>query len=253
MSRMISAAAVAAVVLTGTAFAQTAPAPAARAANTEKFFLGVSVGGLFNTNLVTSQASAPIYGQTAVAAERRDVSGGLLFDATAAMPIRGRLGVGVSAAFKAVKSDSAIAAAIPHPLFSDAPRTVATTTTGLSNQQTWLGLLAMYSPESSSKISVRLYGGPAVVFVKHDTIGSFTATEGASISQPTVAITKGSASKSLIGATAGGDVSYRVNEKISLGVFARYMGAKGNIGGVESRAIGGLQAGGGLRFSFKKK
>lgn len=252
MSRMISAAAVAAVVLTGTAFAQTAPAQPA-AVNNEKFFVGVSVGGLLNTNLVTSQGSSSLYGQTALANERRDVSGGLLFDLTAAMPIRGRLAVGAHASFKSVTSDSAIAAAIPHPLFSDAPRTVATTATGLSNQQTWLGILAMYTPQSSGKVTVRLFGGPAVVFVKHDTIGSFTATEGASISQPTIAITKGSASKTLVGATAGGDVSYRVNEKISLGVFARYTGAQGNIAGVESRPLGGLQAGGGLRFSFKKK
>lgn len=254
MSRMISAAAVAAFVLTGTAFAQTmsqAAVPAAPAQ--ERLFLGISAGALMNTNLVTSEAESSIYSQTARAAERRDVSGGILFDVMAVMPVRGRFGAGVDVSFRTLTSDSAIAAAIPHPLFIDSPRTITTTATGLSHKETWASLLAVFTPQSSGKVTVRLYGGPSFVLVGHDTIGSFTATEGTSITQPTIAITKGSASKNFIGGTGGADLAYRVNDKISLGVFVRYAGAMANIAGVESRALGGLQSGGGLRFSFSKK
>jgi hypothetical protein len=252
MSRMISAAAVAAFVLTGTAYAQTA-APTPPAAGAEKLFLGVSVGALMNTNLVTSQAESSIYGQTARVAERRDVSGGLIFDVMAAVPIKGRWGAGVDVSFRTLKSDSAIAAAIPHPFFSDSPRTITTTSPGLGHTETWASLLAVYTPPPSSKVSVRFYGGPAVVMVQHDTIASFTATEGASITQPTIAVTAGSVSKNFIGGTGGADLAYRVNDKVSLGVFVRYTGAMANIAGAESKLLGGLQSGGGLRFSFKKK
>ncbi len=251
MSRMISAAAVAAFVLTGTAFAQSAPQAAA--ANTERLFLGISAGALMNTNLVTTQAESPVYGQTALVAERRDVSGGIIFDVMAAVPVRGRFGAGVDVNFRTLKSGSAIAGAIPHPLFADSPRTITATSTGLSHTETWASLLAVYTPQRSAKVTVRLYGGPSVVLVKHDTIGSFTAAEGASITQPTVAITAGSVSKSFIGGTGGADLAYRLNDKLSLGVFIRYSGAMANIAGVESKLLGGLQSGGGLRFSFAKK
>jgi hypothetical protein len=253
MSRMISAAAVAAFVLTGTAFAQTAPQAAPAPATSERLFLGISAGALMNTNLVTTQGESSLYGQTALAAERRDVSGGILFDVMAAVPIRGRWGAGVDVNFRTLKSDSAIAATIPHPVFSDSPRTITTTSPGLSHTETWVSLLGVYTPQGSSKVTLRLYGGPAVAMVQHDTIGSFTAAEGSTITQPTITITKGSASKNVIGGTGGADIAYRVNEKLSLGVFLRYSGAMANIAGTESKLLGGLSAGGGLRFSFAKK
>lgn len=156
MSRMISAAAVAAFVLTGTAFAQTATPPAA-AASSERLFLGISAGVQMNTNLVTSRGESTIYGQTAVASERRDTSGGILFDVMAAMPVRGRWGAGVGVNFRTLKSDSAVAAAIPHPLFSDSPRTITMTNPGLAHSETGVSLLGVYTAQSSSKVTLRLY------------------------------------------------------------------------------------------------
>lgn len=252
MSRMIGAAAVAAVLMATSAYAQTAPAAAGPVYN-ENFFLGVSVGGLMNTSLVTSKATATVYSQDAALAERRDVSGGPLFDVTAGKPIRGRLAVGVSASMRSATSDSAIAAAIPHPLFFGAPRTLSTTTKDMKSTQTWLGILAMYTLPSSSKIGIRVFGGPAIALVKHDTITGFTVTETSNISQPTIAITKGSVSKQFWGVMGGIDLSYRINPSIAVGGFARYAGAQANVTGAESGTLGGLEVGGGLRFSFSRK
>lgn len=255
MSRMIGAAAVAAVLMASSAYAQTAPVAAATpvASYNEHFFLGVNAGGLLNTTLVTSKATATIYGQEAALSERRDVSGGLLVDVTAGMPIRGRLAVGASLAMRSAKSDSAIAASIPHPLFFGAARTVTTTTTDMKSTESWVGLLAIYTLPSSSKLTIRVFGGPGVAFIKHDTVGGFTVTETSNVSAPTIAVTKGSVSKQLIGAEGGIDLSYRVNQKVGVGAFVRYAGAQGNVAGAESGTIGGLEAGGGLRFSFSKK
>ncbi|TAK17106.1 MAG: hypothetical protein EPO35_03840 [Acidobacteria bacterium] len=253
MSRVIGAAALAAVLTATSAYAQTPAAPAAASTYNESFFLGVSAGGLMNTTLVTSQATATIYNQNAAVAERRDVSGGLLVDVTAGKPIRGRLAVGASVSLRSATSDSALAASVPHPLFFDAPRTVSTTTPGMKSTQTWVGLLAMYTLPSSGKVTVRIFGGPAVAMVKHDTIGAFTVTEGTSIAQPTIAITKGSVSKSFIGAIGGFDLSFRVIPSIAIGAFVRYSGAQANVTGAESGTIGGLESGGGVRFSFSKK
>ncbi len=252
MSRMIGAAAVAAVLMASSAYAQTAPG-AAGSTYSERFFLGVSAGGLMNTSLVTSQATATIYNQEAALAERRDVSGGVLVDLTAGVPIRGRLAVGGNVSMRSATSDSAIAASIPHPLFFSSPRTVSTTTTGMKSTQTWVSVLAMYTLPSSSKLTIRVFGGPSVALVKHDTVGSFTATETSNVSQPTIAVTKGSVSKQFIGATGGIDLGYRINRSVGLGAFVRYAGAQANVTGAESGALGGLEVGGGLRFSFSKK
>jgi hypothetical protein len=261
MSRLITAAAVAAVLMATSVYAQTPQPPAVAAAQAgapvpdyrERFFLGVSAGGLMNTTLVTSKASATIYNQEAALAERRDVSGGVLADLTAGYPIHGRLAVGLSVALRSATSDSAISATIPHPLFFGAPRTVSTSTTGMKDTQTWIGVLAMYTLPTASKLTVRVFGGPAVALVKHDIAASFTAAEGTSVTQPTVAITKGSVSKSLIGAIGGIDLSYGVTKTVGIGAFVRYAGAQANVTGAESGTLGGLEAGGGLRFSFSKK
>ena len=261
MSRVMSAAAVAAVLMASSAYAQTPQGPQAPATQAgapssdynEKFFLGVSAGGLMNTTLVTSKATSTVYNQEAALAERRDVSGGVLADVTVGMPIRGRLAVGASVAFRSATSDSAISATIPHPLFFGAPRTVSTSTTGMQETQAWLGVLAMYTLPTSSKLTLRVFGGPAVAVVNHDVVGSFTVTEGTSITQPTVNITKGSVSKSFIGAMAGIDLSYNVTKSVGIGAFVRYAGAQANVTGAESGTLGGLEAGGGLRFSFAKK
>ena len=252
MSRMIGAAAVAAVLMTSNAYAQTASGAAGSTYN-EQFFLGVSAGGLMNTSLVTSKATATVYGQEAALAERRDVSGGILVDLTAGKPIRGRFAIGANVAMRSATSDSAIAAAIPHPLFFGAPRTVSTTIKDLKSTQTWVSLLAMYTLPSSSKLTIRVFGGPSVALVKHDTVGSFTVTETSNITQPTIAVTKGSVSKQFIGATGGIDLAYRINRSVGLGAFVRYAGAQANVTGAESGTLGGLEAGGGLRFSFSKK
>jgi hypothetical protein len=244
---------VAAVLMASSAYAQTPQTSAPPATYNEQFFLGVSAGGLMNTTLVTSKATATVYNQEAALAERRDVSGGVLIDVTAGKPVHGRLAVGMSVALRSATSDSAISATVPHPLFFNAPRTVSTSTTGMQDTQTWIGVLAMYTLPTSSKLSVRVFGGPAVAIVNHDIVGSFTVTEGTSITQPAVAITKDSVSKQLLGAMGGIDLAYRVNKTVGIGAFVRYAGAQANITGAESGTIGGLEAGGGLRFSFAKK
>lgn len=255
MSRVMSAAAVAAVLMAGNAYAQTtaASAPAAPASYNEQFFIGVSAGGLMNTTLVTSKATATVYNQPAALAERRDVSGGVLFDVMAGMPVRGRFAVGASLSMRSATSDSAISASIPHPLFLGAPRAVSTTATGMTSRQTWIGALAIYTMPTSDKVTVRVFGGPAVAMVTHDIVGSFTVTETSSVAQPTLTITKDSVSKSFWGAIGGVDLAYRVNPSVAVGAFVRYAGAQANVTGAASGTLGGLESGAGVRFSFARK
>jgi hypothetical protein len=244
------AAALAVLLMAGRASAQTTTPPTA---DREQFFLGVSAGGLLPSTLVTSNATATIYSQNAALAERRDVSGGVLIDLSAGLPVHDRFAIGLGVARRAATSDSAIAASIPHPLFTDSPRAVSTTITGMKSTQTWVNLAAIYTLPHRNRMTVRLFGGPALAFVQHDTAASFTATESTSVSQPTIAVTKGEVSKGFWGLTAGLDVSYAFNPTVGVGGFFRYSGAQANITGAESVTIGGVEAGVGLRLSFAKR
>lgn len=256
-SRLIAAPG-AALLLLATAFAAPAFAQSAStagpaaAAPATAVILGVSAGGLLNTNLVDSQATATVYNQNAALAESRDVSGGLLLDVSAAVPVRGRLSAGASVSFRAADSDSAITAVVPHPLFFDAPRTVSTTITGLKSSQTWFGALAFYALPSSSKLSVRLFGGPAIVRVSHDVADSFTVTETSDVSAPTVAVTAGNISRTFWGVEAGGDLTLRVTDRVGIGAFVRYAAAPANVTGAKSVTLGGLEFAAGLRFAFPR-
>jgi len=252
MSRMIGAAAVATVLMASNAYAQTATGATGSTYN-EQLFLGVSAGGLMNTSLVTSNATATMYNQEAALTERRDVSGGILVDLTVGKPIRGRFAVGATVSMRSATSDSAIAAAVPHPLFFGLPRAVSTTATEMKSRQTWVGLLAIYTLSSSRAVTVRLFGGPALAAVTHDTVGSFTVSETSNLAQPTINITRGNVSKQFWGAIGGVDVSVRLANSVGLGGFVRYAGAPANITGAESGRLGGVEAGGGLRVSFQKK
>lgn len=252
MSRMMSAAAVVAVLLASNANAQTAPAGAGPTYN-EQFFLGINAGGLINTSLVTSNATVTIYNQEAAVTERRDVSGGPLFELAAGKPLGGRFAVGATVSMRSATSDSAIAASVPHPLFFGLPRAVSTTSTGMKSTQTWLGLLAFYTLPSSSALRIRVFAGPALAAIKHDTVGSFTVTETSNASQPAISITRGSVSKQFWGAIGGLDLSVRLTGSVGLGAFVRYAGAQANVTGAESGTLGGLEAGAGLRFSFQRK
>jgi hypothetical protein len=238
------------VAVAAPAFAQSAPSAPAPAS--PAIVIGVSAGGLLNTNLVDSAATATIYNQSAALAESRDVSGGLLLDVSAAVPVRGRLSAGASVSFRSADSDSAITAVVPHPLFFDAPRTVSTTATGLKSSQTWIGLLGFYTLPSSSKLSLRLFGGPAVVRVSHDTVESFTVTETSDVSAPTIAVTPGNVGRTFWGVEAGGDLTLRVSDRVGIGAMMRYAAAPANVTGAKSTTLGGLEFAAGLRFSFPR-
>lgn len=246
MKTRVGGALVCAVLSVSPAFAQTAPAAA------EKLFVNVSAGGQLTTVVGKGAASTSVYNQTALAATSREVSGGPLFDVTFGVPVRGRFAVGGTVSLRTAKSDAALSASVPHPLFFDAPRSVTTTIAGMKHQETWLGVLAAYALSSSDRGSITVMAGPMVVAVKHDSVTGIAVAEGASVASPTVTATIGSISKSFWGYTIGADARVMMGKRVGVGAFIRYTAAPGNITGVESVTLGGLQAGAGIRFSVGK-
>ena len=247
MTRVVCGALLCAVLSVSPALAQTAPV----AVPAEKAFLNISVGGQLSTLALVGSSAVPVYNQTALVATSRDVSGRPLFDVTAGMRVRGNLGVALTASVRTAKSDAAMSASVPHPLFFDSPRSVSTTVAGMQHQEMWYGVLAAYQLSSSPRMSIKVLAGPVVASVKHDSVTGITVAEGTSITSPTVTSTLGSISKSFWGFTVGTDVNYKVSKSVGIGGFIRYNAAPGNVTGVEKVTLGGLQAGGGLRFSFK--
>lgn len=247
MTRMVCGAVACVVLSAGPAFAQTAAA----AAPAEKFFLNVSAGGQLTTVEVKGTASATVYNQTALANTSREVSGGPLFDLTLGVPVHGKLALAGTVSLRKATSDAALSASVPHPLFSDAPRSVSTTVAGMTHQETWFGALAAYTLSSTGRRSITIMAGPMVVAVKHDSVTGIAVTEGSSATSPTVTATVGGINKTFWGYTIGTDVRVMLTKTVGVGGFIRYTAAPGNITGVESVTLGGLQAGAGIRFSLK--
>jgi len=55
----------------------------------------------------------------------------------------------------------------------------------------------------------------------------------------------------MLPSAAGADVRVMFRPSVGVGGFIRYTAAPGNVTGVESVRLGGLQAGVGIRFSVK--
>jgi hypothetical protein len=246
MTRVVCGALMCAVLSVSPAFAQTTPATA----GAEKGFVNLSGGGQLSTLTISSSTTAPVYNQTANASAVREVSGGPLFDITAGMRVRGKLSVAATASFRTATSDAALSASVPHPLFFDTPRSVSTTIAGMKHQETWFGVLAAYPLSSTDRRTIMLLAGPMVASVKHDTITGLSVAEGTSVTAPTVTATRGTISKSFWGYSVGVDVRVMFSSAVGVGGFIRYTAAPGNVTGTESVTLGGVQAGGGLRFRF---
>jgi hypothetical protein len=93
------------------------------------------------------------------------------------------------------------------------------------------------------RLEITGFAGPSFVHVSQE-VASVTETEAA-----TATVQKQSKFTPKAG-SAGVDLSYRVNERYSVGGFVRYLGGEVDLPAVPNLKIGGGQAGGGVRIRF---
>jgi len=242
------------LVLAETAFGQAATTAPAKPAARISAFMDVNFGVVFPAqDAFTSKGSyAPpyfnetiswSYDYTVPTMKGIDVAGGVLFTSN--------LGVGIAVSSVGSEAPPTLTSTGPSSLDFPTFETWTLVPDWVSKRhETSVHLSCVWQPTArSSKLQVRLYGGPTYFSVSQDLLSSFP------FSEPTTAST------SAWGYHVGGDIGYFVTKHIGLGGGVRYAGATVTIpdtamdrfsseGHTQDVRVGGPSLAFGLRVRF---
>jgi opacity protein-like surface antigen len=234
----------------------TAPAPPAAARPAPpRIFVSADGGGQFASAGFTSQTTFSLYAETAtIVATFPDASG-------AAAAVRGSvrvwrgLGLGAGATGFWSTRPAEITASLPHPFFFDRERSVEGTATGLSRDEKMVAVEGSWVFPVTARMDVQVFAGPAFFSVRADIPTGVQFTESYPYDEAAFgSATSASVSGSATGFTLGGDVTYLFTPSIGIGGHLRFSRATATLtppgGQASSVELGGVQAGGGLRFRF---
>jgi hypothetical protein len=176
------------------------------------------------------------------------------FDGGIVARLHGRLGVGAAVSFAMRNTGGHVAANIPHPFFFNQPRDIGGTV-GTTRTETAVHLDATYFLVTRPQLDVMVSGGASVFTARQTLITDVAYTD----TYPFDTATFASASTTTATKTAGGfnvgaDLTWKRWRRAGLGVLVRYARASTTFSAGSNNTaagdVGGLQAGGGVRFAF---
>jgi len=229
--------------------AATPPAKAPALAVTDRIFVNVSVGSQTKATSDSESFGFSIYGEDGTAQFSREVKGGIYPDLMVGVRVKKNFFIAMQGSVRTASADSPYSAAVPDPLAFESPRIVTGTLAGMAHREVWASVLPTLVVPVRKNLDVMLYGGPSVIELEHET-ASFSASNVAEPG-PTVTFSRVTQSRSVWGLTAGADARYMITDTVGVGAFVRFQRATVTFPGTTlSFEVGGLQAGGGLRFRF---
>jgi hypothetical protein len=229
----------------GTAITARAQTPATTPAD-PNMFISVSGGGQFQSRTFSESTTFSLFGDTGTVNANQTVGSGFVFDASVGYRLWRRLSVAVGVSTFRGSGAAAAVVAVPDPLFFNKPKikTFSPSDYGdLSQTDTAVNFQVVWIKPLTNKLDLWLFAGPSVIRVKQE-IASATETANA------VAAIKSESASTAKAGTVGADLSYRLNERYSVGGFVRYAGGEVDLPSVAKLKVGGVQAGGGVRFRF---
>jgi hypothetical protein len=248
---------------TSVAFAQhTAPRPQHAAARPQRAaprlprgFVAFNVGAQTSSSPFEEPIASSLYLETAVITPTYNLPAGLSFDGSAGIRLVGWIGAGVTISSVSLDDDAEITASIPHPLLYRQPRTVNGADSG-TRREVGTHLQALVFVPLPMHTRVVLSGGPSWFSARQDIVTGITFSE----TYPYDSATLASASHTSVSTTAtgfnvGADVQWPLAKYVGIGVNVRYAHARVDLPVTNATEhvrsdVGGLQAGGGVRFSF---
>ena len=218
----------------------------------DKGFVSFNGGAQAGSHNIDTSSTFPLYDETATVTTSQKVKGGGYFDLGGAYRVWGHnLLAGVTYSHMSSKSDVAINATLPHPIFFDQPRTVTSSQSGAKHSEDVVHLQAIWMIPVAEKLDIGIFGGPSIFAVKQDTVETVTVTETGDLAHPNVSAPLNRVSKTTAGVNFGADVQYLVHKKIAVGGNMRYsVGSVSIPGASKSLTVGGFQIGGGVRYRF---
>jgi hypothetical protein len=185
-----------------------------------------------------------------------DMKSGPAFNFSAGALVWRNLAVGVGVTRFSHSTPIAFNASVPHPFFFNRARSVTGDVGGIKREELAVHLQArgMFTP--SPRIQAMVFGGPSFFSVKQGIVNDFEITEAYPFD--TATFSRGvttTADESKVGFNVGADVGYFFTRQVGVGGSLQWAGttldvpASGGTGTFEIK-VGGLQAGGGIRFRF---
>jgi len=150
-----------------------------------------------------------------------------------------------------------VTGSIPHPFFFNTPRALSGTTSPLERSETAMHIQAAYVRLSKSKrIDVAIAGGPTFFTVSQELAADVTYTDAYPYDTLTfTGATSSKVSQTKVGFNAGVDIGWKLSDSFGVGGLVRFSRASltfplANTASGVSTTVGGLHAGGGVRFWF---
>lgn len=225
----------------GEARAQRQPAGGGRG------FLNVNVGAQPQQRLITTSESFPLYDETATITSSQPVENGPIFEVSGGYRILRSLGIGATVSFFPGRSSSStVVATIPDLIFVDRPRTITTTTSGLSHTETGVHLQATWFLPISDNFEIALSGGPSFIRVEQQ----LTATASVPAGTQNVNVSLATETGTALAINVGVDGSYMFSPQYGVGLFVQYAGGSVDLPSVSNLEVGGLRTGLGFRVRF---
>jgi hypothetical protein len=244
MTKTTTIIAMIALLTLGTAF--TARAQTSSTTPETDIFVSVSAGGQFQSRTFATSTTFSLFGDTGTVTANQTVGSGFVFDASGGYRVWRRLSVALGVSTFRGSGGAEAVVAVPNPLFFGKPTTKTFSASdygNLSQTGTALNIQAVWIKPLTDKVDLWLFAGPSIIHVSQQ-IASATETQAA-----TATIKSESANTGKAG-TIGIDLNYQLNDRYRVGGFVRYAGGEVDLPSAAKLKIGGVQAGGGIRFKF---
>jgi hypothetical protein len=238
-----------------TALCAVAVAAPVHAQTSGRIRISVNVAQQVTSRSLDQSFSVPINVESAPITSSIDVPSAPLFDIGGSYRLIDRLSVGVAVSSLSRNVSASVDAQIPHPFFFNTLRPISGELTALQHKERAVHISALYVVPAGTKVDIGLFGGPSSISLKQDFVTDidYTATYPYDAATFTGAPTE-TISKSVMGYNVGADVSYRLSPAVAVGGLIRFTGGSATItvgsGNDVDAKVGGLQAGGGIRFIF---
>lgn len=165
------------------------------------------------------------------------------------------LSTGLAVSYFTKGDSAAVEASIPHPFFFDRPRSINGPGAGLKRTETGVHIVVGWTVPATDRFELTFAGGPSVFQVQQDLVQRVSYSH----SYPyDAAQFTGVAAQRIkdhaVGGNASANVTWKLSRHVGIGAALRYSHATLDASIVSSEStsfdVGGLHAGGGLRFMF---
>lgn len=213
---------------------------------TKNFFIDVNGGFQAASHSIAVTSTPLIYDEPAKISSTQKIGGGPLFDLSLGYRVWHDLAIAVGFSTTSSKSDAQVTASIPHPLFTDQPKTTTASISDLKHTERAVSVQAVWTSPINDKMDAAISFGPTFIKVIQNLVTNVNVPAGTQDATPVA----DQQSKTAVGFAIGGDVTYLINPRYGVGAMARYVIGKVDLPAASGLTVGGFQIGGGLRLRF---